>query len=310
MDKKEEFQRYVRAFCRELEPDLGRCLSQDELIGYQQGELEVAEMEKVQSHLVQCAVCRETFKDVSDLFESIREAQPPVGGAQARRPWKTFWRRVQAEEARKAGAPWPTLTGWLFGWRALSALSAALILAVALTGTWALRLQQENQRLAKQGPSKESDQAARLAELEQENRRLEEQAGTMKQNYDWQLAELRRPQLNVPGYDIESQAAIRRSAGEPSLPPISIPPKARTFRLTLIGGDQPEYPSYVIEILDPNGTPVWRLDPVERGSNGNFSITFDRTSLSEGQYHVQLYGQAKGRSTPIADYVLNLRFAH
>ncbi len=309
MDKKEEFRHHLKAVRREFENSLGRHLSKEELIDYQQGRLAETAREEAQSHLVQCDVCLAAFKDVSDFFEPAREGEEPVSKVEVGRAWQTFWQRVQPEEKAATGASGLGRAGFWLNRRTTLALAGSLVAAIVLTGAWALWLRQENQQLNRRLQSEQSGGADRLRQLEQENRRAREQAGTLKQEYASELAALRQPQLNAPIFDILSRKSIQRSGGGTETAVVEVPRTTRNFTLILNGEGQPEYPDYVIEILDSNDQLIWRGEGLRRSSDRNFVLTLDRAFLSEGPYHLKLYGQKGGRSKGIAEYAIVLRFA-
>jgi hypothetical protein len=299
---KEEFRQYMKAVGEEFENNPGRHLSEDELIEYQRGRLEETEREKVQAHLVQCDVCLEAFKDVNDFFDPTREGEEAISEREIDQEWKAFWQRVQAEEEAPARAPGLRRAGFWFGPRATFALAASVVLAIGFTVFWALQLRQETQQLARQLQTEQT----RLKELEQENHRLQEQASAIEQNYESQLAQLRQPQLNLSLYDIYSRESIQRSGEGSEVNPVKVPPTARSFSLILNGEGQPEYPDYVIEIVDQKKQVRWRGAGLRRDIQGNFTMMLDRTFLSPGEYRLKLYGQKGGRSRGIAEYIILL----
>jgi hypothetical protein len=294
----------LRAASCELEDNPGRHLGEEELIAYQQGRLDADEREKSQSHLVRCSVCRDAFRDLTDFFEPAREGEEVISEAEIRREWKALRRRIWPEEKPADRASGLGLAGLLRWPRTAFALAAALVLAITMTGAWALWLRQEKQQLARQLQTEQSAWAERLKQLEQENRGLQEQVGAAKQNYEAQLAELRRPLLNAPIYDVYSQQSIQRSGGDSKGNPVKVPQKARRFTLILNGEGQSQYPDYVIEIIDPKGQSVLKEGGLIRDSLGNFSIELDRASMSAGKYRLKLYGQTDKRSQEMAEYVV------
>jgi|DewCreStandDraft_5_1066085.scaffolds.fasta_scaffold00540_37 anti-sigma factor RsiW len=134
----DEFRRYLEALDGEWEDQAGRHLQEDELIAYARGQL-ATDVERLQSHLLRCDACAAALKDVADFFGPRREGEEPIGERALRREWKTFWRRVQAEEGAAARKPLPIG----FASRAMFALAASLLVAVGLMGFWTWHLRQE-----------------------------------------------------------------------------------------------------------------------------------------------------------------------
>lgn len=297
MDTRKELRRYMTAVSEE-EDTLRRHLRDDELIEYQQGRLDDREREAVRSHLVHCDECLAAYKNVSDFFEPAREGEEAVSDRDVASEWHTFWQRVRAEDAVAARVPVRKRAGFWLSPRAAFALAASVLVVVGLTGAGALKWRQEQQQVARQWHIEQE----RVRELEQETRRLQEQASTLQQTYESQLAELRQPQLNPPSYDVMPQDFIQRS-GE-AVQPVRIPPTAKTFRLILIGEGQPRYPDYAVEIISPDGQPVWRGDGLKRDGNGDFVMMLQRAFLPPGAYRLKVYGQRGGRSRAIGAYVI------
>lgn len=301
-----EFRRYLEALDGEWEDRLGRHLEEDELIAYVRGQLETADVERMQSHLLCCAACAATLKDVADFFEPRREGEESLSQRAIHREWETFWRRVQAEE----GVVTPKGIPRWFVPRAVFALAASLLVAVGLVGFWSWHLRQESQELARQLQAERD----RRADLEQENRRLQEQARALARTYESQiarleshLAELREPQPNIPVYDLFSREFFVRSGSADVANRIVIPATTRSFSLVLTAENQPEYPSYTIELVDREERLRWRAVGLRRDRHGNFTLTLNRAFLSPGEYRLLLYGQQDGRLRRIAEYVLSLR---
>lgn len=107
------------------------------------------------------------------------------------------------------------------------AMAASLLLALGLTGGWALWLTRDRQQLV-QRLSEVSSQATRVKQLEQEHRQLQAQAEDLKRGYESQLAELKAPQLNAPVYDVFPEGVVQRS-GETSVNQLELSPKTKEF---------------------------------------------------------------------------------
>ncbi len=301
----EELRRYWEALGGGWEDRLGRHLDDEELMAYHRGQLEAADADAVQSHLVQCDRCLAAFKDVADFFDDVREGEEPVGERFVRRQWRAFRRHLREEEAavfRKSA--------W-FPARALFALAASALVAVGLMTLWALHLRQERQQLAHQ---LHTEQTRRL-ELEREHRRLQDRTDAVERDYasrltelESQLARLRQPQLNIPVYDVFSQEALLRSGQTDPVNRVTVSPGARSFTLVLNGEGLPEYSSYAIEIVDRQGGVRWRAVGWQRDRRGNFTLTLDRTFLSPGTYRLLLYGRSGKRLQKIAEYLVALHY--
>ncbi len=304
---KEHWRRYLEALGEEWEDLMGRHLDHEELVAYGRGQLEDVEAERLQSHLVRCDQCLTAMKDVLDFFGELREGEKPVGEREVRREWDAFRRRVQASE-RAAAQKRLSLR---IGPRAIFALAASLLVAVGLVAFWGIRLRQDVQQMARQWQAERTRREA----VEEHARRLQQQNDARAREYEAQLAELRsqlaelrQPQWNIPVYDIFSREALLRSGSASQVNDVTVPKGMRSFNLVMNGADQPEYPSYTIELVDWRGHLRWRAAGVQRDRHGNFTLTLDRAFLDPGEYRLQLYGQKDGRLQKLAEYWVRLRY--
>lgn len=306
MDKKEDIRSLLRDIGGEFEERLH--LSEEELIAYHQDRVEEFERERIQSHLVQCELCRRTFKAVKEFLEP-EEEKKTMGERQLDQRWNAFRQRIiEADAPASWGQRWRTF--WLrfrAGVRLGPVLMVASLLLAIAAGLWAFGLWQANQQLAAQQRVERQGWSEQQEELERQNRRLQEQAKAVEQEYDSQLAELRQPELNAPTYELFSREFIRRSGDESEVNRIKVSPTTRNFVVILNGEGQPEYPGYAIEIRDAKGELIWRGEELRRNSFGNFTVGLNRTFLSQGTYRLRLYGRQHRRWRRLAEYILSVQ---
>jgi hypothetical protein len=209
---------------------------------------------------------------------------------------------VQRDEA----PPALKLPGFRLSRRTLFALAASVILTIGLTTFWAFRLQSKNQDLARQRQTEQSGWQDRVKALEQENRRLHEQTQSLQQDYESQLADLRRPQLNVPVFDVYSRESILRAGEQNEVNRITLPSSATSCTLILNGEGLAASPSYAIEILDQKQQTVWQGQGLKRGPDGNLVISLSQTFLTEGKYRLRLLGRRGGQARRVAEYLVHI----
>ncbi|MCI0388685.1 MAG: hypothetical protein MOB07_07945 [Acidobacteria bacterium] len=290
MNRREEFQRYMRAASGKFEGDPGRHLSEKELIAYQQGQLEADEREKAQAHLVQCGVCIEVFKDISDFFEPAREGKETVSEAEIRREWQDLWQRVQIEYTSASPVPHSGLVGLLLLPRMAFAFVACLALALLLTGAWVLWLRQEKQQLTGQWQTEQRESAERYRQLERENNSLREQTNATRQDQEAErLRQLERENRNlreqVSSIKRERPTITNRPPSVALEPGVTTPGQTDVVRdaTTVCTGDK-----VVLRAIasDPDGDTLlysWQISSGRIVGEGA-STAFDTTGLAPGDY--------------------------
>jgi hypothetical protein len=295
MDRNEELRIYMKAARAKFDDIGGRHLSEGEMIALCQERMAAAEREVARPHIIQCDHCLQLYKDVNDFFEPLREDEVEVGELQVHRAWKGFWR--QAQDIKKATdvATQPSRSGFL---RPTLAMAAGLLLALTLTGVWAVRLRQEREMLTQRLQSERQEAAANLARYEQE--RVEKEKLTAR------LAEMQQPQLNTPIYDLLPQSVFRGQGRRHGGDKIVIPAAARNFTL-LLNVENPEPCSgCVIEIIDQRGNTVWREKGIKPNEAGSFVITLPRSYLVEGRYRLKIYSEGGAKRRSIGEYAVTL----
>jgi hypothetical protein len=244
------------------------------------------------------------FKGVMTFFGPAGEAAEPIGEAALDRKWEALWPRVAGKDQPPTLAHDVKPTGFWFHPRALFALAASLVVALGVMSFWALRLRNETRELARQLQAVQTTSTDQMKALEQERQRLQQQASAMQHNYESQLAQLRLPSVNAPIYDLMPRGSVPRSGGENETHRIQVPATVRNVVMILHRDDDRIYPSYAVEIVNPQGQLQWRGEGLQPTSDGGFVITFDRTFLSSGTHRLNLYGQSGGRARKIAEYVV------
>jgi hypothetical protein len=274
----EEFSKHLKAAGRDLKDDLGRHLSEDEMVDYAAQRMEPAARERAQSHLARCATCVAAYKDVGDFFEPAREDESAADSDVAQE-----WARLEKRLNQKNVVAFPRRD------RVAMTMAAMLAIALALTAFWSLRLKTERDEL---GQTK-SVASKRADDLEKEN-----------QNLRREVAELRAPQLGVPVFDIFSTEAVQRSRKSDPVNHLTFPSGARTVCLILNGEGARESSRYALEIDDSANKTVWRGGGLQRDNFGNFVITLDRSFITPGTFRLRVFGES---DKPLAEYVIELR---
>lgn len=295
-DKDEQLRSILRDVCAESEKSLH--LGEAELIAYHQGRLEEFEQDRVQSHLVQCQVCRHTLKAVAEFLEPGEEAAT-ISEQELARRWRAFQHQAPIP-VRKRRLLWPRLQPQLGRW-----LVAAGLIAGIGVGVWTFRAWQENGRLARQSHLEREGWAEERDNLERDARQWQEAA----RQSELQLAELRQPEVNPTIHEIFSREFIQR--GSPlsgsQVQRITVPPETKRFVLILNGGGQPDYPEYAIEMRDAKGQVVWQGEGLKRNQLGNFTVGLNRAFVTDGEYRLTLRGRRGDRVVRIAEYVVIVR---
>src|SRR5262245_50796319 len=237
MNRDQELRIYMKAARATFNDGNGRHLSENEMIAYCREPMAAAEREEARLHILQCDLCLQLFRDVSDFFEPRREDEEEIDQLQVRRAWNDFWPRTHAPKKAAAkivesvrrisvfGAAWP--------------VAAGLLITLGLATVFAWRERQERlqaQQQVAQLQNRQQDLEARLNQtehtagnqLEQEREKRAEAEARAKE-LQMQLDGLRQSQQNIPVYPVVSASV--RGQQEDSL--VSITPTTRTFILSL-----------------------------------------------------------------------------
>ena len=322
MSAREEFRQYQKAAAAMQGNPQGHHPDEQDLIASREGRLAPAEQQKIQTHLSTCNACLQIYRDVVDFVDPLREGEQVPGDFEVRKAWNTFQQRMPHESSQKPGSELgkssvrypdklslPSRRSRLFGlpWRpeASMAMAASMLLALGLTGGWALWLKKDRQQLA-QRLSEMSSQTAGVSQLEEEHRQLQAQTEDLKRAYESQLAELKAPQLNAPVYDVFPEGVVQRSGGT-SVNQLELSATTKEFTLVLNGEEVPKYSSYGVEIVGRRGEVLWRGDGLQRDRFGGFFIRVPRSFMDEGTYTVKLYGTSAQGSRLATEYRIVVR---
>lgn len=116
------------------------------------------------------------------------------------------------------------------------------------------------------------------------------------------VAELSQPQINVPIEDLWPNTATRGGLHQP----VELLTAGRSFILVLNLQEPREYPDYLVEIIDSEGSKIWSSTEVEMSSFGNFTLGIPRGFLPAGEYRVRLHGLDGEWNVPLQDYVVQI----
>jgi hypothetical protein len=314
MNRNQELRIYMKAARAKFNDGNGRHLSQDEMIAYCREPMAAAEREEARLHILQCDHCLQLFRDVSDFFEPRREDEEEIDQLQISRAWNDFWPRARTER-KVASRIFESVRRMSFP-RAAWQLAAGLLITLGLATVFVWRESQERRQAQlqiAQLQNRQQDLEARLSQaertagnqLEQERERRAEAEAQVKE-LQIRLDGLMQSRQNIPFYQIESTSL--RGPKEDS--PVSIPPRTKTFILSLDIYNPNEFPEYVVEIFDQHGQRVKEISglrPVGMGKTLN--MTLDRGSLKEGKHLIKLSGRRGGTKKKLEEYSLALSFS-
>lgn len=266
---------------------------------------------------------QEHYFECDECFEHTTAAARFIAGVRAESR-----SGVLAPEQTERPGFWNRLTPFYDPRWAMPALAMGLMLAVVLTGLWAVSLRRENQRLA-QRTAEQALATERLRGLEKKIQELEagndasqeqkeslareisnlkEQLAAAERQRETQVAQLRQPQLkvrqpevDVPVRNIYPVGAVERSGGSDDVNRLNVGRGTRKFVL-LLGDYKPGYSSYQLELRSPSGKLVTRRAGLKPDKNGELSVLLNRSLLGQGQYRLKLSGGGQ----PIAEYVVEL----
>ena len=267
-----------------------------------------------QEHYFECDECFEHTTAAARFIAAVRaESRSGVLAAQQNeRP--RFWNRL---------IPSVYDPRW-----AMPALALGLLLAVVLTGLWAVSLRRENQQLAQQTAAQTAT-SERLQGLESKIRELEagnsasqeqkeslareisslkEQLAAAERQRGTQVAQLRQPdvnvrqpEINVPVRNIYPEGDAQRSGGVDEINRLNVGRGPGNFVL-ILGDYKPGYSSYQLEMRSPTGKLVTRRAGLKPDKNGELSVLLNRSLLSQGRYRLKLFAEGQ----PIAEYLVEL----
>jgi len=308
MRQNSELRRYMKAISEESAERLGRHLSRDELIAYWQSEMTAPEREAAQTHLLSCDQCLALFRDVNDFFEPRREDETGMNELEAHRAWRDLRQRLHNAEVI-AAPPAQSSTGRpRFKLRPAPAIAAGLLIAVTLLGFWALRLRQENQKLVVQTRTLQRELQARLTQIDNAGQQQTEEARKLRErleSLEKQLASLNQPQTSISEHEL---VLVSEARGSDSPFEVNVPPYARSYVLKVMLDKPEEFPSYVVEIVDRQNRTVWKSERLNPGPDGSLIIGFQRAFLSEGKYHLRLFGWKGNTTRRAGECDLTLKF--
>src|SRR5262245_48379298 len=314
MNRNQELRIYMKAARAKFNDGNGRHLSEEEMIAYCREPMAAEEREEARLHILQCDDCLQLFRDVSDFFEPRREDEEEIDQLQIRRAWNDFWPRASAE--RKVASVVVESVRRMSFPRAAWPLAAGLLITLGLATVIVWRERQERQQAQlqiAQLQNRQQDLEARLSQAERTTGNQLEQERERRADAEAQVKELQirldgliQSRQNTPVYQIAS--ASLRGQKEDSL--VSIPPRTRTFILSLDIYNPNEFPEYVVEIFDQQGQRVKEISglrPVGMGKTLN--LTLDRESLKEGKHLIKLSGRRGGTKKKLEEYSLLLSFS-
>jgi hypothetical protein len=262
---------------------VGRHYDESALIDYAEGMISREERAQIETHLTQCAACRELAGDVSAFFDPIREEEIELTEFEVRRGWKDLRSRIPFEPRRQAG--------FILGTRAALAMAASLLLTTSLAGFFAYRLWQAR------------DSLGGVAQQKMETRVLSAPAAAIQTPPGHALP-------NTPVFDLTISPPTRGGATNRGEFLARLPEGVNLFTLRIdIQSDS--FPAYAIEFADANGNPLWKqadLKPDQRaadatllpdGQRAILSVAIPRQPLKPGRYLFKFYGLRGSQSVPL-----------
>jgi hypothetical protein len=292
--------------------DRADCLSEETMIDAAEGKLSRSEREKIAGHLMACSDCAEEYR-------FLRELKPWADQAADSASWSaSVIRPVKLSPDKDDRAILPQ-TNWIKRFfdsvspgLAASTIAAALLVISLACVIWAVLLRRENARITAQ-LNEQRVASDRGTDSLAETRRQLEETGRRAEEQQREIAELRRsiedlsqPQVNVPITDLMIDSARGKAPGD--ITTVIVPAGANIFTLILNGANELSFPNYALEILDTRGQRLFRVEGLRKSEAGNFIVSLSRRLLPAGRYRLRLYGLRAGKTEPVGDYFMRVRY--
>lgn len=266
MDHREKLSEALRLLIAEGDPQQEGHPSVDELIAYCDRKIASGpERERIQRHLSECIECTHTVLDLEAFPDvELRDERAYSSAEEEADQWRAL-KRLMALESPTVSSQHATVAGLRRRFvGATVRAAAALFLAVLGLGAWTFHLHRRAERLTRA------------------------------------LAE---PQANVFVSDLmPTTASDARDAVAGSI--LRAPSATSEVVLILNLGDLRQFADYKVEVVDARGARLWEQRGLQRGPEGNFSISLPRPSLPAGSCEIRLFGLAGSREIPLATYLV------
>ena len=288
------------------------CLSEEAMMRAAMGELSEGEREQIADHLADCSECVQEYRLLCQLkpwaeraaaftdepLSTIKQAAAGLGKEEWDAAHRPGWRRH--------------LSGIFSHGSAGYALAAALFIISLGCVTWIVSSRREQARVVAQLNEQLASRNQASETLAETRRQLEETSRHVEQQQS-EIDKLRRsvddlshPQANVPIVDLEHRDG--RSIKDNQITTVLVPEGANLLTLILHVTGRPSFPDYALEISDGRGQRVWRIQGLRRSLADTFTVTLPRQLFPAGRYRIQLDGISAGRSKPVGDYSLRIRY--
>jgi hypothetical protein len=311
---------YQKGTARSADVD---CLSVEIMMHAATGEMNDEERVRVADHLVTCSDCAWEFRVVRALKPWAEEAGQAFTATAEQRlhPEPVTTRpplRGVGEEIAQRPPLWRRITAVLSPGRTRTTLATQLLLLAlfALAG-WLILTRQANSNMNKQLAERDRALDSANRSLDEARRQLEEairqrdqaMTATNSKQYGEEIARLRRtiddltsPQLDTPIVNLD----IIRGGPIVASVPIEIPRTANLLTLILNFNDRQQHSVYEVEIIDQQGSKIWRGETKSQANKLN--VTLLRRSLSGGKYVIKLFGLRNDKKVLIADYAITISY--
>jgi hypothetical protein len=339
-EKRTDLKAALRELAAEEAGDAGPHVGLKRLTAYRRGALPEAEREAMQEHLSLCARCTGLLRELKD-FEA--DAASGDAGPEALRQaaWKSLSARLAPQmgtapplsDAARREAPPPRRSPWL-----VYTAAAALLLAVIGLSLWtAVTVQQSRQRLTElerrlEQRERELDAArVHIRDLEREKATDSPDVGSRVDELTARVAALTSALEALRGHPpaaVDRPAAASREIALAVSPrfalrgqdlpdsflrqggamnPVRIPAPADAFTVALSLAGQLAYDEYRIELVDRDGKTLWTGRRPAGSLLGDAGTSVSIHGLGPGLYRLRIAGLPPGRSTPLAEYLLEVQ---
>lgn len=282
------------------------------------GTLEGAQEEEVRSHLDRCPQCRSELQEAKEAWE-IYDQHPPTellldyaSGTASDDSVRTIREHLEncpscaeqlslaRESLRRIEDPGEVDSQAADGFRVphwQAAVAAGVILLLASGWLWSWQSGGDSEKISELLAANER---LRRSETELRDREIEG-ARFLRGEVERLLA----PQLNTLAVDVFPQEMVLRS-GSGLSNKIAIPAEASSVTLILNSPRRSAYPSYAIELRDPDGNPVWNGEGLVRNPTGDYTISMSAAFLKTGVYTAVVFGIEDGKRLKTDSYRIEI----
>jgi cell division protein FtsB len=291
----------------------------EQLVAYHLDPMPKREQPWIEDHIVGCQTCAERFKDILQLIDVLPAEPRALSDEQLALAWGAFQQTAGIEESPiveetiSEPPPPPRLRppeGFVPRKKIRRLVIIFTLIALGL-GLWSTYLWWTRGKLVRYYEEQERriEQLWRRNEqLEQENQGMKQSTGARIKTLSEQVKQLTTPQVNWPIYDVFAASFLRRSS--PSrINQLRLPASATGFTVILVPESKERFPESIIEIIDAKNQTIWRADGVKKNSLDGFTLTLNRSQLSEDRYTIKVFGKRADGPQLLDEYPFTIELA-